>query len=48
MAFNLSFCISRTAVEIFAVAVVAAGTIYIMNDLMDKEEAAPVINPIEG
>ena len=48
MAFNLSFYVSRTAVEILAIAAVTAAGIYIVNDLMDKEEAAPVINPIEG
>ena len=48
MAFNVSFYISRTAVEILALTVVTAAGIYIVNDLMDKEEPAPVINPIEG
>ena len=48
MAFNLSFYVSRTAVEILALAVVTATGIYIVNDLMDKEEPAPMINPIEG
>lgn len=48
MAFELYFSISRTAVEILAIAVVAGAGIYIVNDLMDKEEPAPVINPIEG
>lgn len=48
MAFELYFSISRTAVEILAIAAVTAAGIYIVNDLMDKEEPAPVINPIEG
>lgn len=48
MAFELYFSISRTAVEILALAVVAAGTAYVINDLMKEEEDIPQVNPIEG
>ncbi len=48
MAFELYFNISRTAVELLAIAAITAAGIYIVNDLMKEAEADPVINPIEG
>ena len=47
MAFELYFNVSKTAVEILAVAAVAAAGVYIARDLMkEEEEEIPEINPV--
>lgn len=48
MAFNVSFCISRTAVELLAAAVITGAGIYLVNELIKEEENVPVSNPVEG
>ena len=47
MAFELYFNVSKTAIEILAIATVAAAGVYIAKDLMkEEEEEIPKINPV--
>lgn len=48
MAFNISFYVSRTAVELLAAAAIAGAGIYLVNELIKEEENVPVSNPVEG
>ncbi len=48
MTFDLYFNISRTAIEIVALGVIMAATVYVVTDLIEEEEKKANASTIEG